>query len=135
MGHSLAAFGVESIYDYAVSNLEYLKSEYLKALNNLLFLRKPRGLEVINGEARKRIEELEAELKARDEMIEKLSERLIEVEKQLKGWQETFNQVLKATGGLWFVDEKGRFVARKATSLKEWDKEAKKKTKRKRRKS
>jgi len=134
MGHSLATFGVESIYDYAVSNLDYLRSEYLKALNNLLFLRKPRGLEIINGQARKRIEELENELKARDQMIEKLSERLMEVEKQLREWQETFNQILKATGGLFMIDEKGRFVARKTMKLEEWDKEVKQKTKKKKRK-
>jgi len=80
MGHSLSQFGVESIYNYAVSNLDYLRSEYMKALNNLLFLKKPRGLEIINGQARKRIEELEAELKRRDELIEKLSKRIEKLE-------------------------------------------------------
>jgi len=56
------------------------------------------------------------------------------VEKQLKGWQETFNQVLKATGGLWLIDEKGRFVARKAMKLEDWDREVKRKAKKRKRK-
>lgn len=62
MGHSLSQFGVESVYNYAVGNLDYLRSEYMKAVNNLLFLRKPRGLEVMNHVARKRIEELDHEV-------------------------------------------------------------------------
>ena len=73
MGHSLTQFGIESIYNHAVANLEYLRSEYLKAVNNLLFLRKPRGLEIINGEARKRIEELEKQLKEQQETIRSLT--------------------------------------------------------------
>lgn len=67
MGHSLSSFGVESIYNYAVSRLDYLRAEYLKALNNLLFLKEPRGMEIINGVARKRIEELEQKVQALEE--------------------------------------------------------------------
>jgi rubrerythrin len=69
MGHSLLSFGVESIYNYAVSRLDYLRGEYLKALNNLLFLKEPRGMEIINGVARKRIEELEQKIEALEESI------------------------------------------------------------------
>jgi len=63
MGHTLSSFGVESIYNYAASRIDYLRAEYMKALNNLLFLKEPRGMEIINGVARKRIEELEAKVK------------------------------------------------------------------------
>jgi len=59
MGHSLSSFRVEPIYNYAASRLNYLRGEYLKALNNLLFLKEPQEMEVINGVARKRIEKLE----------------------------------------------------------------------------
>jgi len=43
MGHSLTAFGIESIYNYSASWLDYLRGEYLKALNSLLFLKEPRA--------------------------------------------------------------------------------------------
>jgi hypothetical protein len=69
MGHSLSSFGIESIYNYAVSRLDYLRGEYLKALNNLLFLKEPRGMKVVNGVARKRIEELEEKVMALEEAI------------------------------------------------------------------
>ena len=75
MGHSLTAFGVESIYDYSVTHMEFLKSEYLKALNALLFLKKPRGLEVINGEARKKLQKLEERLSKLEEKIEQFSSK------------------------------------------------------------
>jgi len=60
MGHSLTAFGVEAIYNYSILRLDYLRGEYLKVLNSLLFLKEPRGMEIINGVARRRIEELES---------------------------------------------------------------------------
>ena len=69
MGHSLSSFGVESIYNYAISRLDYLRGEYLKSLNNLLFLKEPRGMEIINGVARKRIEELEQKVMALEDAL------------------------------------------------------------------
>jgi rubrerythrin len=69
MGHSLTAFGVESIYNYSISRLDYLRGEYLKALNSLLFLKEPRGMEIINGVARQRIEELEGRLAALEDAV------------------------------------------------------------------
>jgi integrase len=69
MGHSLTAFGVESIYNYSISRLDYLRGEYLKALNSLLFLKEPRGMEIINGVARRRIEELEERLGALEDAV------------------------------------------------------------------
>jgi len=69
MGHSLSSFGVESIYNYAISRIDYLRGEYLKALNNLLFLKEPRGMEIINGVARKRIEELEQKVSALEDAV------------------------------------------------------------------
>ena len=80
MGHSLSKFGVESIYDFAVSNLDYLRSEYLKALDNLLLLRKPRGF--ISSETEMRIEELERELGRRDMVIERLQKQIEELNLQ-----------------------------------------------------
>jgi len=92
MGHSLTQFGVESIYDYAASNIDFLRSEYLKALNNLLFLKKPRGLEIINHAAHKRIEQLERELKKireeRDSLRRVLQMSMQEVESLMKTQKE-----------------------------------------------
>ena len=97
MGHSLSQFGVESIYNYATSHIEYMKTEYLKALNALLFLRKPRGLEIINGEARRRIEELEAEIKRLKEernMIELALRRSKDTVEDLRRTQEEMARVI-----------------------------------------
>jgi len=135
MGHSLSVFGVESIYNFSASRIDYVREQYLKAVNHLLILRKPRGLEVINGEARKRIEELEEELKKRDKIVERMRKELEAMRADLKGWKKTFNQLLEATGGLFMIDEKGRLVVRKkAMTLREWDKEVEQKTKKKKRK-
>jgi len=69
-------------------------------------------------------------------MIERLEQELEAMRKDLEGWKKIFDQILEATGGLWLIDEKGRFVARKAISLREWDEEARrKKAKQKRKKS
>ena len=81
MGHSLSKFGVESIYDFAVSNLDYLRSEYMKALDNLLLLRKPRGF--ISSETEMRIEELERELGRRDMAIKRLQKQIEDLNLQL----------------------------------------------------
>ena len=94
MGHSLTQFGVESIYNYAVSNLEYLRSEYLKALNNLLFLKKPRGLEIMNGEARKRIQELEEKLRQSEEEKRLIAERLSLMERRLENLASRMEDIL-----------------------------------------
>lgn len=84
MGHSLSQFGVESIYNYAVGNMDYLRSEYLKALNNLLFLKKPRGLEVINGVARQRIKQLEDRLEEREKEVQALKRELEELRNRIR---------------------------------------------------
>ena len=98
MGHSLTQFGIESVYNHAVANLEYMRSEYLKALNNLLFLKKPRGLEIINGQARKRIEELEAEIRRLKEergMIELALRRSEASVEDLRRAQKEMAQLIK----------------------------------------
>jgi integrase len=69
MGHSLTAFMVESIYNFAASRLDYLRAGYLKALNSPLFLKEPRGMEIINGVARQRIEELEGRVAALEDAV------------------------------------------------------------------
>jgi len=94
MGHSLSQFGVESIYNYATSHIEYMKTEYLKALNALLFLRKPRGLEIINGEARKRIQELEEKLKQSEEEKRLINERLLLMERRLENLASRMEDLL-----------------------------------------
>lgn len=105
MGHSLSSFGVESIYNYAASRLDYLRSEYMKALNNLLFLREPRGLEIMNHEARKRIEELQEKLKQVEEekkriedaiakLADRLAPRITQLEKQVSEIEAALPKVI-----------------------------------------
>ena len=127
MGHSLSQFGVESIYNYAVSNLDYLRSEYLKAVNNLLFLKKPRGLEIINGQARKKIEELETELKKRDEEIESLLRSVEKYHALVEEYMTLVNKIAEKVG----VAHEGKLIPLKDVMRKARRSEAK----RKRRKS
>jgi len=96
MGHSLSVFGVESIYNFAASRIDYVREQYMKSINHLLILRKPRGLEIINGEARKRIEELEAELKRRDEELEKLRKDVKELSILIAPMALAINALAKA---------------------------------------
>ena len=63
LGHSLTKFGVESLYDFCITRREWLRDEYLKVLPNVTFLKKLPVLPIANGEARRRIEELERELR------------------------------------------------------------------------
>jgi hypothetical protein len=53
----------------SISRLDYLRAGYLKALNSLFFLKEPRGMEIINGVARQRIEELEGRLAALEDAV------------------------------------------------------------------
>ncbi|MEM2351568.1 MAG: site-specific integrase [Thermoproteota archaeon] len=62
MGHSLSQFGIESVYDYCITNLDWLRQQYLKALPSLTFLLELPSKVIVNGEARKKIEELENEI-------------------------------------------------------------------------
>jgi integrase len=101
MGHSLLSFGVESIYNYAVSRLDYLRGEYLKALNNLLFLKEPRGMEIINGVARERIKQLEEKVKSFEILqakVESLEEAVKFYEALIKKLQKKNPRLLKELG-------------------------------------
>ena len=127
MGHSLSQFGVESIYNYAVSNLDYLRSEYLKAVNNLLFLKKPRGLEIINGQARKKIEELETELKKRDEEIENLLRSVEKYHALVEEYMTLVNKIAEKVG----VAHEGKLIPLKDVMQKARRSETKRKRKKK----
>ena len=83
MGHSLAQFGVESIYNYAVNNLQYLREEYIKALPALTFLKPVPAVPTVDHEARRRVEELQAALARREEELRALRERLERMERFL----------------------------------------------------
>lgn len=69
LGHSLAKFGMESIYDFTTNRRDWLRQQYLKALPNLTFLRevKTEGediheLKIKLAEAYTTIEKLKAQL-------------------------------------------------------------------------
>lgn len=76
LGHSLTKFGVESLYDFCISNLEWLREEYMKVLPNVTFLKKLPTLPIVNGEARKRIEELEKAYKELEREYKELKEEV-----------------------------------------------------------
>lgn len=80
MGHSLRSFGIESVYDYCISNLEFLKEQYLKALPGLTFLVKLPSIKVENGEARKKIEQLEKILVEKELELQTLRKQLAEMQ-------------------------------------------------------
>ena len=83
MGHSLSKFGVESLYDYCISHLDWLREEYIKVLPAVTFLKKLPVLPVVNHEARKRIEHLEEENRTLREKIERIERILEEFKRQL----------------------------------------------------
>ena len=60
----------------------------------------PPEVSAVNHQARQRLEKLKKELRARDEMIERLEQELEAMRKDLEGWKKIFDQILEATGGL-----------------------------------
>jgi len=97
MGHSLRSFGIESVYDYCVSNLDFLREQYLKALPAFTFLAEIPAIQAVNGEARKRIEELEKQLQEfRQENLE-LKVKLMEMKDELEKWKEFEEKFEKMT--------------------------------------
>jgi integrase len=80
MGHSLRSFGIESVYDYCASNLDFLREQYMKALPAFTFLAELPALPTINGEARKRVEELQAILAEKELEIQALRSKLQKLE-------------------------------------------------------
>ncbi|MCD6444981.1 tyrosine-type recombinase/integrase [Candidatus Bathyarchaeota archaeon] len=83
MGHSLTKFGVESLYDFCTSHLEWLRDEYLKVLPAVTFLKMLPVIRVVNHEARERIERLEEENRMLREKIERIERILEEFKKHL----------------------------------------------------
>jgi len=84
LGHSLAAFGVERIYDFCVSNLEWLRSEYMKVLPAVTFLKELKVLPVRNHEAHEKIRALEEENRALKERLRELEGDIEELKRMLK---------------------------------------------------
>jgi integrase len=80
MGHSLTKFGVESLYDFCTTRIDWLRDEYLKALPNLTFLKTLPVIPVRNHEAHEKIQALEAENRALKEELKSLEVRLLKVE-------------------------------------------------------
>jgi integrase len=76
MGHSLSQFGIEGVYDFAISRFSWLRDEYLKVLPALTFLKPLPVLKVENHEARKRVEQLEAQLTELRSLVGDMSKEL-----------------------------------------------------------
>ncbi|MEM3955721.1 MAG: tyrosine-type recombinase/integrase [Candidatus Bathyarchaeia archaeon] len=88
LGHSLTKFGVESLYDFCVSNIEWLRNEYLKVLPAVTFLKEIPSVKIMNHEARERISQLEEENKA-------LRNELNEIKRQISEIRKAFEKLLK----------------------------------------
>jgi hypothetical protein len=71
LGHSLVSFGIESVYDYCITNIDFLREQYPKALPAFTFLAELPAIQAVNGEARRQIQQLQEEIKA---LKEKLAE-------------------------------------------------------------
>jgi len=86
MGHSLTQFGIESVYDYCVSNKEWLRQQYMKAVPGLTFIAElPPGIQVVNGEAREQIKTLQEQVSSLREELKRLWSFIHEVGKALGG--------------------------------------------------
>jgi integrase len=84
MGHSLAKFGVESLYDFCTTKVDWLREEYLKALPNLTFLKQLPVIPVRNHEAHEKIQVLEEENQALKRKLQSLEEDIGELKKMLQ---------------------------------------------------
>jgi|GEM_PF-2504401 len=94
MGHSLTSLGIDGVYDYAISDLEYLRSQYEKALRNpkgLLILKKPR----IEASDEKLSQEV-LELNNRIQQLEKVVDSLVEAYVQPKLGKPGFQLIIDA---------------------------------------
>jgi integrase/uncharacterized coiled-coil protein SlyX len=94
MGHSLSSFGVESLYDYCTSNLDYLREQYLRALPGLTFLEPPPAAAAVNGEARRKVDELSKIIAERELEIRRLREEL----ERLRGIEERVRRIETSLG-------------------------------------
>ncbi|MEM2718251.1 MAG: tyrosine-type recombinase/integrase [Candidatus Bathyarchaeia archaeon] len=88
LGHSLTKFGVESLYDFCISNIEWMRNEYLKVLPAVTFLKEVPAVKIMNHEARERISQLEEENKA-------LKNELNEIKRQISEIRKAFEKLLK----------------------------------------
>jgi len=82
MGHSLTQFGIESVYDYCITHLDWLRDQYVKALPALTFVAElPPEVSVADHLARQRLEELEKQIVERDRLIRELQEERLGFQK------------------------------------------------------
>ena len=84
MGHSLSSFGIESVYDFCVANLEWLRTQYQLVLPAVTFLSEPPSVKtIVEGEMKRKLEEYETEIKALRELLNIRTARLSEYETKL----------------------------------------------------
>ena len=83
LGHSLTKFGVESLYDFCVTKMDWLRDEYVKVLPNVTFLKQLPVIPIRNHEAHEKIQALEAENQALKQKLQTLEEDIAEVKRML----------------------------------------------------
>ena len=84
MGHSLSSFGIESVYDFCVANLEWLRTQYQLVLPAVTFLSEPPSVKsIVEGEMKRKLEEYETEIRALRELLNVRTARLSEYEAKL----------------------------------------------------
>ena len=84
LGHSLTKFGVESLYDFCVTKIDWLREEYLKVLANVTFLKELPVIPIRNHEAHEKIQALEVENLTLKQKLQSLEADLEELKKMLR---------------------------------------------------
>ena len=84
LGHSLTKFGVESVYDFCITKLDWLRDEYFKVLPAVTFLKELPIIPICNHEAHEKIRALEAENQTLKQKLQTLEEDITELKRMLR---------------------------------------------------
>jgi integrase len=81
LGHSLASFGMESVYDFCISRREWLREQYLKVLPLVTFLKpiEAKSKDAIIMDLQKQIKDLQEQLAGTISMYRQLEEKFKEL--------------------------------------------------------
>jgi hypothetical protein len=81
LGHSLASFGMESVYDFCISRREWLREQYLKVLPLVTFLKpiETKSKDAIILDLQKQIRDLQEQLAGTISMYRQLEQKFKEL--------------------------------------------------------
>jgi integrase len=91
LGHSLASFGMESVYDFCISRREWLREQYLKVLPLVTFLKpiEAKSKDAIILDLQKQIKDLQEQLAGTISMYRQLEQKF----KELSGKISEYSQL------------------------------------------